>query len=221
MRGIRELWRPRVVGRSWTRRWWCSAQPGPRERSSRRATMRSPSRRSESAPSSAMSGSEPGSSQVGVPEGAQRHVFGTGGAQGHRPCLLSVLQAQRDRAPARPRGCAPGGSESRDLAADDLSVLAAGHERDAVGVAREFEGERLQGRRWSRGGSRRRGACARRCAAASRPAAPAGFGGGCSDRWRASVSCVFLSESAWMPCLHVYWVCLMVIAASAFRAATR
>ena len=36
------------------------------------------------------------------------------------------------------------GVVGRDLAADDLAVLAAGHEGDAVGVAREFEGERLR-----------------------------------------------------------------------------
>ena len=81
-----------------------------------------------------------GVGQVGVAEGAQGHVLGTGGAQGHRPCLLAVPQMQgvvlrHDLVDARL------GVVGRDLGADDLSVLAAGHEGDAVGVARELEGE--------------------------------------------------------------------------------
>ena len=34
-----------------------------------------------------------GIEQVVVAEGAQRHVFGTGGAQRHRPCLFAVFEA--------------------------------------------------------------------------------------------------------------------------------
>ena len=84
-----------------------------------------------------------GVGQVGVPEGAQGHVFGTRRAQDHRPRLLAAFDAQRVL-PRRDLVDARLGIVGRDLAPDHLSLLAAGHEGDSPGVARELEGEGLR-----------------------------------------------------------------------------
>ncbi len=83
-----------------------------------------------------------GVQQVVVPEGAQGGVHGAPGPQGHAPCLLLFPQNQwvfflRHLANAGLRVV------DRYLLPHHLAVDAAGHQRHAVGLSRQLQGEGL------------------------------------------------------------------------------
>ena len=81
-----------------------------------------------------------GVEQVVVEEGAQGRVLGSARRERHAPGLLTRIEAQGVLRLGH-RLDAGLGVMGADLAAHDLLVVAAGHEGDAIHVAREFEGE--------------------------------------------------------------------------------
>ncbi len=128
-----------MPGRLWAFSMWACDQSGPRERSSRRATTRSPSCSSERAPISAMRGSEPGSSRSSSRK-VRRGTYS--GPSARRPRLLPLVDAQRVVLLVH-LPYAGLGVVGRELAPHHRSVEAAGHQGHAVHVPGQIQGEGL------------------------------------------------------------------------------
>ena len=154
-----------MPGRLWAFSMWASDQSGPRERSSSRATTRSPSFRADRAPSRAMRGVRAGVQQVVVPEGAQGRVVGAVGPQRHAPRPLPLFEPQGVLLPGdlADEGL---GIVGGDLAPDRLLVETSGPSGSRRPCLPPAPGRRARAPRWSRAGSPLPAECAPRSSAA-------------------------------------------------------
>ena len=117
---------------------WACDQSGPRERSNSRAPP--PLLEGRDRAHQGDEGVGAGVEQVVVAEGAQGDVLGAVGPQRHAPRLLSLARAQRIVVGANLLDAGLG-VVGRELAAHHLGVEAAGHERHAVHVSGQLQGE--------------------------------------------------------------------------------
>ena len=83
-----------------------------------------------------------GVEQVVVPEGSQGHVLGAVGPQGHAPRLLPLFEPERVFLRVKPLDAGLG-IVGGQLAPHHCGVEAAGHQRHAVHVGGQFQGEGL------------------------------------------------------------------------------